>query len=195
MPELHLLQGFVNHLFWNGLVPLVGAEKALLWPKKLKVIAKNYHGNIFEGNACRKLLTEADKLNDESIFRDVGYFSIVPFISAFKAMDKLVSCCFSSRKVGPDLDKCVGEVQKCFEALQDFNVSKTLKIHIILDHLKECLQFLEGEGLGQWSEQAGESVHREFLTFWNRYRINVISDSRYAGRLKKAVVDFSSKHI
>ena len=30
IPELHILQGFVNHLFWDGLVHLVGQEKALL---------------------------------------------------------------------------------------------------------------------------------------------------------------------
>ena len=41
IPELHVLQGFVNHLFWNGLVPLLTKAKALLWPKKLNIIAKN----------------------------------------------------------------------------------------------------------------------------------------------------------
>ncbi|CAB0039995.1 unnamed protein product [Trichogramma brassicae] len=44
LPELHLLQGFVNHLFWKGLVPEVGREKALLWPKKLSLVPKNYQG-------------------------------------------------------------------------------------------------------------------------------------------------------
>ena len=46
-PELHMLQGFVNHLFWDGIVPLLGKEKALLWPKTLKLVAKNYQGDIF----------------------------------------------------------------------------------------------------------------------------------------------------
>ena len=36
VPELHVLQGFVNHLFWNGLVPLLGEDRALLWPKKMQ---------------------------------------------------------------------------------------------------------------------------------------------------------------
>lgn len=35
IPELHILQGCVNHLFWNGLVPLVGRQKALIWPRKI----------------------------------------------------------------------------------------------------------------------------------------------------------------
>ncbi|GLV46572.1 hypothetical protein CBL_20877, partial [Carabus blaptoides fortunei] len=64
LPELHLLQGFTNHLFWNGIVPAVGREKALLWPSKLKLVAKNYQCEIFEGNACQKLLQESDKLLD-----------------------------------------------------------------------------------------------------------------------------------
>lgn len=51
--ELHILQGFVNHLFWDGLVPLLGRDKHLVWPKNLKFLPKNYHGEIFEGNACR----------------------------------------------------------------------------------------------------------------------------------------------
>ena len=46
-PELHMLQGFVNHLFWDGIVPLLGKEKALLWPKMLKLVPKNYQGDIF----------------------------------------------------------------------------------------------------------------------------------------------------
>lgn len=55
IPDLHILMGFVNHVFWKGLVPLLGKDKALLWPTKLKLISKNYHGDAFEGNACRKL--------------------------------------------------------------------------------------------------------------------------------------------
>ena len=50
IPELHILQDFVNHIFWNGMVALLGNEKALLWPKKLKLLPKNYQGDVFEGN-------------------------------------------------------------------------------------------------------------------------------------------------
>ena len=89
IPELHILQGFVKHLFWIGLVPLLGREKTLLWPHNVGAIAKNYHGEIFEGNACRKLLAHADQLFIKEITDEVGKFQIVPFVSAFKAMDKV----------------------------------------------------------------------------------------------------------
>lgn len=194
IPELHVLQGFVNHLFWKGLIPLLGREKALLWPKKLKLIPKNYHGDSFEGNACRKLLTEVDKLEDPEIYKDVGYFRIVPYISALKAMNKVVNCCFTAGKVGPSLDTYISELDTALKSIE--NLSTTLKIHVILAHIQESFQYIDdNNALGFWSEQSGESVHREFLKYWNRYKINSINDESYSPRLLKAVVEFSSLHI
>ena len=45
--ELHMLCGFVNHIFWDGLVPLIGRQQALEWPLSLNLISKNYHGEVF----------------------------------------------------------------------------------------------------------------------------------------------------
>ena len=46
IPELHVLQGFVNHLFWTGIVSILGREQALKWPAKLNLISKGYHGQV-----------------------------------------------------------------------------------------------------------------------------------------------------
>lgn len=195
IPELHILQGFVNHLFWNGLVPLVGEERALIWPTELKMISKNYQGRVFEGNACRKLLKEADKLNDKRIFQEKGPLALVPYIAAFKAMDEMVKFCFSVKDIDPDvnINKILNELERCIKATE---VSKTLKLHVTLSHIKQCLEFIgDSQGLGLWSEQAGESIHREFLKFWQKYKMNIIDDENYPIRLKHAVVEFSSLHI
>ena len=192
IPELHLVQGPVNHLIWKGIVPIIGEEKVLLWTKKFGFIPKEYHGKIFEGNACRRLLKEADALLDYEICKDVGPLPLVPFVSALKAMDKVVECCFSTKKVGENLDD---HIEKFKLAYKSTGVSETLKVHVIMEHLKNCLSYLDGRGLGLWSEQAGESVHREFLKFWDKYKINLLEDSSYAERLKRAVVEFSSLHI
>lgn len=192
IPELHVLQGFVNHVFWDGLVPLLGKDKALLWPKKLNLIAKNYHGEVFEGNACRVLLKNADGLNDPEICENVGKLCLVPFISTLKSMDKVVNCCFSTKQVGVDLEKYIRELNRNFEAT---NLSKTLKLHVTLDHLQDCLKYLNNNGLGTWSEQAGESIHREFLMHWKRRKVNSINDSNYIVKLKQSVVAFSSMNI
>lgn len=182
-------------MFWDGLIPLVGREKALLWPRKLKLVPKSYQGEIFEGNACRALLKQADKLLDPEIYEECGPLKLVPYVSAFKAMDKIVNKFFSSKKVDStdsELNRCVKELKKAFEAT---SVSKTLKIHVVVDHLADCLRYLNGNGLGCWSEQAGESIHRKFLIYWDKYKTNMIDDESYSRRLKKAVVEFSSQRI
>lgn len=174
------------------MVPLIGRDTALLWPKNLNIISQQYHGEVFEGNACRTLLREADRLNNPVFYENVGLFKLMPFISAFKAMDKVVTSSFSTKKVAPDLEKNVEILRKAFLATQ---VSETLKIHVATKHLNDCLQYLSGNGLGIWSEQAGESVHKEFIKYWNRYKMNNIHDAKYGQQLKKAVVEFSSLHI
>lgn len=194
IPELHILQGFVNHLFWQGLVKLVGEEKALLWPKKLNLISKNYHGNGFEGNACRKLLIEADKLNDPQIYKDVGIFKIIPYIAAFKAMNKVVTCSFTSGEVDPLVGDRLKELRGCLDSIE--NLSRTLKIHVLLDHLEECLSYIDNNmGLGFWSEQSGEAIHHNFQKFWSRYKVTDIHHPTYSTNLLKAVVEFSSLHL
>ena len=179
IPELHVLQGFVNHFFWKELVPFVGQDKALLWPQKLKLFAKNYHGDSFEGNACRKLITCADNLNNAEIYEKFGYLGIHPYIVAFKTMNKIVECSFTFGKVGENLQQFLHELKGALQRIE--NVSTTLKIHVLLNHVTDCLKFIDhNNGLGFWSEQSGESVHREFLKIWDKYKINVIQDESFA---------------
>lgn len=84
-----------------------------------------------------------------------------------------------------DLDK-----NELVKALKSIEVYETLKIHVFTKHLKECLDGLGSDGLGLWSEQAGEFVHRVFLNFWNRYKINSLKDPTYGTKLKKLSLSF-----
>lgn len=140
-PELHLLIGLVNHVFWKGIVEVLGREKTLMWPKKFKLIPQNYQGEHFEGNACRKLLTKADSLFDPEFWQNVTEkLRILPFVNTIKVMNKIVESCFSVNEVKPDLDAQIHELKKCFEATE---LSKTLEMHIILQHLRHCLNYLQ----------------------------------------------------
>jgi hypothetical protein len=108
-------------------------------------------------------------------------------------MNKVVETCFSNLYVVPDvLENQLSHLKKMYIAI---GLSETIKIHSITCHLKDCIIFLKNRGLGMWSEQTGESIHREFLKYWNRYKINVIDDSDYGTRLKRAVMDFSTDHL
>ena len=132
-------------------------------------------------------------MDDVDIYKDIGQLRLVPFISAFKAMNLVVNSCFGTNnvdmKILPDLIENIKKMH------MGTGVSQTLKIHVIVDHIKQCLTFLSGLGLGIMSEQAGEAIHREFLKFWNEYKMNMIEDLSYIERLQKAVVVFSSRHI
>lgn len=109
-------------------------------------------------------------------------------------LKKVVNCCFTSGKVGPSLDTYIRELDNSLKSID--NLSTTLKIHVILAHVIDSLKYIDNNnGLGFWSEQSGESVHREFLKFWERYKINSITDESYPLKLLKAVVEFSSLHI
>ena len=161
---------------------------------KLKLVSKNYHGEAFEGNACRTLLREADKLVDKEIYVDVGPFAITPYVTVFKIMNKIVSSCFSIKRLESiaDIGKLIKELHS---ALLSTYTTETLKMHVLLQHLTQCLELLNTQSLGLWSEQAGEAAHREFLKFWERRKINLITNSSYPQRLKDATVEFSSLHI
>ena len=108
-------------------------------------------------------------------------------------MNLVVNSCFGTNnvdmKILPDLIENVNKMH------MGTGVSQTRKIYAIFDHIEQCLTFLSGLSLDFMSEQAGEAIHREFLKFWNEYKMNMIEDSSYIERLQKAVVEFSSRHI
>ena len=122
---------------------------------------------IFEGNACRKLIETADNLLDPQILGTKSYFELMPVFSTFKSLNKTAANTFSNSKPSSDLDKYIIDLRKSFQAT---GVTETLKIHVVLYHIKDALPFLNNSGLGLWSEQAGESIHREFIKFWNKYK-------------------------
>ena len=120
LPELHLLLGVMNHLFWDkgGLNDLVGREKAMSWPIKCNVVSVGYHGEVFEGPACRKLLRSSDFLQSAEFLQDLeNPLAIVPLSSAFLAFDKLVHSCFGANQIQEDLDKLLDNFIKSYKAL------------------------------------------------------------------------------
>lgn len=59
----------------------------------------------------------------------------------------------------------------------------------------QVFNFLGEIGLGLLSEQAGESIHREFILYWNPFKAKSIENSNYLMKSKTAVVEFSSQHL
>lgn len=45
----------------------------------------------------------------------MGPLTLMPFLSAFKTMDKLVSSWFYSKSIDPDVGKCITELKIAFK--------------------------------------------------------------------------------
>ena len=189
--ELHCLQGFVNHVFWDGLVKEIGNDKAKKWPEKLNLTSKGYHGQIFEGNACRKLLNNASGIFD----LDADEVILRNYYNAFTAYNNLVSNLFSSSKVSLSNDIITELLNTAVENYLSLKITITLKVHVVFNHVQDMLARSYGLGLGLFSAQAVESSHREFFDkFWSKYKVESINNPRFSDRLLKACVEFTSKH-
>lgn len=108
---------------------------------------------------------------------------VVSKLHLMHSMDKIVQNCFSIRQ--PNIIQLRFDTSLLRKAILSTGVSQTLKLHIILNHIEDSLQFLDDDGLGTWSEQAGEAIHHEFLKYWNKNKINLIQNDRYAINLTK----------
>ena len=83
MEELHCLQGFANHTFFDGLVKLLGEEKALNFAKSLNLVAKDYHGRVFEDYACHAMLKHAEKMMDRAVPGDTCPLGVISYVRSY----------------------------------------------------------------------------------------------------------------
>lgn len=64
---------------------------------------------------ARNFLKNRTNFLDSAISRKVGNLQLVPFVPAFKSMNKVVDCCFSVKEVGPHLDEHLLKLTKAFK--------------------------------------------------------------------------------
>ena len=185
-PELHLLLGAVNHLF-QGMKRVW--EVADSWPEYLHLKPAPYQGgHHFNGPACYKLLQNIDQL--ELIAQKTSSFEIQPFVQAFRDFKKVVHACFG-QELDQDFASMIGQFKASCSALP---ISTTPKLHIIFCHISEFIQRNE-RALGIFSEQALESAHSDFQSFWETRFKRQMPHPDYPDQLLKSVVEYNSKHI
>ena len=185
-PELHLLIGVVNHLF-SGMKKLW--PQASEWPQFFHILPEVYHGGqSFNGPACHKLLQNVDKL--EQLAQDKSQFQVQMWISAFRDFQAVVHGMFGMHLC----DNYLELILKFKASCEVLPISITPKIHIVFHHVAQFIQ-KSFQSLGHSTEQAAESLHRDFSLHWNeRFKRNQVHPD-YKNNLLKAVVEYNSKHI
>ena len=184
-PELHLLLGVVNQLF--RMLQAVWPD-ANTWPSSLKMDLSPYHGGMFEGNECRKLLRNVDKL--QQLAEAKSAFQVFGIVEALRKFDAVVKSCFGS-ELHNNFSEKIQEFRDSYLAIP--NASVTPKIHAVFHHIKDFVD-RQMSPLGIYSEQAVEAAHQDFSPQWQRFK-RIPSNPDYAENLTSCLVDYNSKHL
>lgn len=185
-PELHLLLGCVNYLYEHMTSKF--DDIALKWAEECNVARVDvYRGKLgFEGNSCKILLNNVDKLRRLSNKYNITCLQYVDTLEKFR---NVVDSCFSTH-LEENYETKISEFRDSYLAL---GIPVTSKIHTIFYHVKQfCAE--HGIGLGFYSEQAFESVHYDFNKTWANFKIKV-GDESYGSKLLRAVCQYNCNHL
>lgn len=187
IPLLHILLGICNKTY-SELVKCV--PEADDWPKKLSLHREDYHGSVFEGNECRKLLKNIDILRqilDDSKKLAFGE----PYVNVFEAFKKVLDDLYSPQI---DIISLHSQIVKFADAWIASGMSVTSKVHIVVTHLLDFVILRGSKEIGRFCEQSHESAHAEFEKTWTKYKVKEVSNQHFKHSLLKSVNDYNAGH-
>ena len=183
-PSLHLKLGF------NKLLIELGKKwpELFLYVDSLGISFEPYFGRTLEGNEVDKFIRNLDTL--ETLIPS----DLMAFVDCMRAFSGVVDSCF-----GFELDPYYKDVVKKFsQSLKtlktSFDVTETVKFHIIVKHVPQGIEML-GCALGQFSEQEVENAHSVFDRIWRRYKVKNRNTEVYRKNYFKTIMVFNSDHI
>lgn len=140
-------------------------------------------GASFNGNACKILLNQLDKL------RATPSLACLKYVQVLQDFKKVVQDCFGDT-LNPTY---ITSIQKFGESYDALGIATTPKVHAVRFHIEEfCEQ--SGRGLGFFAEQSVESLHYDFEQIWKRYKVAKVN-KRFGDRLRRAVSEYNSLHL
>ena len=96
---------------------------------------------------------------------------------------------------GQTLDVDYRQNIEAFKACyMELSINVTPKVHSLLYHVPDFCDETSS-GLGVYSEQASESVHRDFNLIWTDFKIRSLDNPNYDEKLLKAIQIYNSRHI
>ena len=123
----------------------------------ISITRPQLHSGEFNGNMCRRLLKNLELL--QSLLEDGGEFDAMPFVVCLKRFNEVCISCLSSSTLYGDFEEKIRDFEKAYLHLK---ISVTTAAHVVFNHVLQFCKFHKLP-LGYFSEQASESVHRDFL--------------------------------
>lgn len=184
LPELHLLLGVVNTTYDHMLKEF--ETEAILWAESCYVHREITQGTGFKGNACNILLKKTDIL--EQICNDRGSEGCLKYVKVLNDFNEVVHSCFK-KELKLDYKEKIAVFRKSY---LDLKVNVTPKVHAVFFHIEDFCEITK-TGLGEYSEQAMESVHYDFTVIWNKYAVPA-DHPEYSRQLRRAVCEYNGLH-
>lgn len=177
-PSLHLLLGMVNSIY--NTISDYNPDLATSWTTASSATRHAQFG--FTGRHCRSLLAKRSML-------ETGDSTMTKYSNVLETLQNVVDTCFGAN-LQEDFSSCISEFCKAWKIAQ---LPSTPKFHIMHQHVAEFCNNKQ-KGLGSFSEQTTEAIHKDFSKKWENYKVP-ISNPCYVDKLLSCIVAYNSIHI
>ena len=158
------------------------------WAIACGAMQRKFHGGVFNGNGCNKLLSDPGLHLLQQFLPPV----LFDYLHCFRMFAQVKMACFGTT-LSPNTFECITKFKQAFLNLE-INVTPT--VHIVFAHISDFVKYnqeneLGNHGLGVWSDQCFETMHQESDTVKT---VNQYSES-FPQRSLRALCFFNSTHI
>ena len=155
--------------------------------EKLNIQKAKYHGQKFEGNQCRKILQNINKLK---IPFDLHEYKTV--LTSLRDLHKVCNQELLSYRYTEVIDKFSSSWSKL---TSNFKISTTPKIHIILTHLEDYFDETELTLL-KTTDELVESMHQHvFKRMMKGYNVKNIFSPKHGDLLMNLVLRINAYNL
>ena len=160
--------------------------------KQINIVKDNYHGKVFEGNECTKILKNLSNL--EQCLKESEHSKLL--LDTLKSLKQFFECCCGTSVTG-DWRRSIQEVKSNWSLLHhNYKMTVPNKVHIITDHVEDYID-ATGHGLGTTSDQIVEACHSQLnkRLVSSNYWVKELTSEIHGIKLFKAILHFNSYNI
>ncbi len=172
-----------------------------LYSNDLCIVRDPYFGKTFEGNECKRIITEKNLHKLSGLLRDGHVPEVIAakFIKCFTNIRIVFTTCCERKELDRNHRAIIGEFKDSFQSLTDepqVKLTWSNKVHIIVDHISDYFD-LTGETLFETSDQNVESMHAFMMrTFQSsKYWIKDPTSDKCAEMQQKGVNKINSYSV
>ena len=160
LPELHMLMGFVNHM--SKFIISVWPEFEA-WVMTLGCIRRGYHGGTYEGNTCRIILLNCDKLEN------LLPLTLIPLLDPMRKFNKVVHGTFG-HTLDEQWESLIIDFTASFEKAQQY-CSQVIKRRLCKQCLIYSIKIFLEIRLSHYLNILFKFLEKELTTTWKIHTV------------------------